>query len=171
MPSNYSELLVWCAMMVVGTMAGNFIAGFLRGLRKRGITMMDLIRRAVYRSGRRPKADSVFFSESLSLKMRFLEAVKKQPFPVVIHPQNRAAWSEVAANLRRLKEPTPDDATPASLFQALNFCPMCGTPLTVLVLDVKECPHGHGNARVFESPDGLPAILFEPSEGEPSDGS
>jgi hypothetical protein len=127
--------------------------------------VLRLIRNLVYGLGFWPKVGTIFHSPSLAFMLSYRKAVEKMKYPVVIDLNNRSAWDEVAETVDLMELETNDVDPRSALYRSMNFCPMCGTLLVGLVVDVKQCPHLHGTARTHDGPDGLPAILFKPAEG------
>lgn len=55
-------------------------------------------------------------------------------------------------------------ATRILLFDRTLYCPICASVLVAFVLDMKECPEGHGKTLTDENRHGMPVIVFEPTE-------
>ena len=130
--------------------------------------MLRQICSAVYRMGFRPKPGTMFYSRPSALETSFEAAVKKMKYPVVIDLRNKQAWTDIAETVKTLdleEEIYAGGDPQIILHRRMNFCVMCGTLLVALVVDVKQCPHMHGSVRTIDGPDGLPSILFKPTEG------
>jgi len=116
--------------------------------------MMIVIRKCVYRLGFSPQAESIFYSPSLALRQALTEAVPDHQLPTDLE-----VWKRLAEEQEERK-----DHTPASLYQDMNFCVVCGERLILRVLDIKECPNLHGKTFTTENSQGIPVIMFEPEE-------
>jgi hypothetical protein len=124
------------------------------------------IRRLVYRLGFWPHPRSPLYSPSLALNLSYLKAIKDTAFPVMIDLGNKPAWAATTIALDQIERDHYSEKKDEqqSLYHAMNFCIMCGSPLIPLVVDIKECPHQHGRVRIRETEKGLPGIMFELTE-------
>jgi hypothetical protein len=124
--------------------------------------VLGIIHRVVYDMGFRPKSSSVFYSQPLAFKTAYIQAILNSPLRALttMNISQPEVWTEIADALDLLK---PYDAQ-VTVYDRMNFCPVCGTVLVRLVVDVKECPHLHGMAYVTEDSSGLPVITFELTE-------
>lgn len=48
------------------------------------------------------------------------------------------------------------------MYEQMNYCVTCGAKLDVFIIDIKECPNGHGHVYPDNDSRGLPTIVFEP---------
>lgn len=117
------------------------------------------IRRMVYALGFDPPLGTILHSPSIvALKAgnRLMEqmiadynqVVKEQPVLIKL-PADRLGLSHIPITLK-------------TVYASMRFCPMCGAELEDYIMDMKECPNGHGKAEPEDDRKGLPAIVFHP---------
>ena len=129
----------------------------------RALHILDMplrwLRRLVYALGFRPVLGSVLFSPTLhtyaitkGAAQAFVTGYNKavRELPVLIHlPADRLGLSHIPITLK-------------TVYASMRFCPMCGSELQDYIMDMKECPNGHGKAEPEDDSKGLPAIVFHP---------
>lgn len=113
--------------------------------------LLQLLRRAIYGVGFRPKWPSVFFSPTLSITHGWNDAFKEgkspieQALEIVDEDSTFAEGFDVAAEM--LKD--------------IRVCPICSADLVLGSKTRKYCPNQHGLVRISDNEQGLPVIVFE----------
>lgn len=119
--------------------------------------MMAAIRKLVYKIGLRPKFGSIFYSPSTV---------------VLLNAQNVAkyfneGYAQAINVLRAMPEQQHIEEwkTPRTrLYAQMIYCMICSTEMDTFMRDIKECPNLCGRAYPSDDTDGLPVIIFQPSE-------
>lgn len=114
------------------------------------------IQTLTYRIGFSPSPTSIFFSPALHLSKAYGDAMSDMVF---FTPLTTVTIPELEVEKEDPRQ---------TIYHRMTYCPICGAKLEPVVLDVKDCPCGHGKAYTSENDLGLPVVTFEPSDNERS---
>lgn len=118
--------------------------------------MMYRIRGLVYRLGFRPSKGSIFYSPTRDAFFAYMGALKA--FYRSPQPAGSVLLSD--GSVYTPYTPKTDD-----ILELAEWCPLCkNTRLKPLDFSHKSCPGCHGEMYVGHDFQGLPALMFAPSE-------